>query len=69
MLRNRVNAMFRCGLVMVGQMLALITLPIMQAGGSAGQNGYVRLLPNEGGNVYPATGLFRQWPTNGPKEL
>jgi outer membrane protein assembly factor BamB len=35
----------------------------------AGQGGYVRLLPNDGNNVYPASGLFRQWPTNGPKEL
>ena len=33
------------------------------------EGGYVRFLPNNGNNVYPATGLFRQWPTNGPKEL
>jgi outer membrane protein assembly factor BamB len=33
------------------------------------QSGYVRLLPNDGNNVYPASGLFRQWPSDGPKEL
>jgi outer membrane protein assembly factor BamB len=42
---------------------------LVEAGAFAGQNGYVRLLPNDGNNVYPATDLFRQWPTNGPKEL
>jgi outer membrane protein assembly factor BamB len=35
----------------------------------AADSGYVRFLPNDGNNVYPATGLLRQWPTNGPKEL
>ena len=35
----------------------------------AADSAYVRLLPNDGNNVYPATGLLRQWPANGPKEL
>ena len=41
----------------------------MGLGAFAGQSSYVRLLPNDGNNVYPASGLNRQWPTNGPKEL
>jgi outer membrane protein assembly factor BamB len=51
------------------QMLILVIFLTIEAGAFAAQNGYVRLLPNDGNNVYPATGLFRQWPTNGPKEL
>jgi outer membrane protein assembly factor BamB len=35
----------------------------------AAESGYVRFLPNDGNNVYPATGLLRQWPAEGPKEL
>ena len=35
----------------------------------AAENDYVRFLPNDGNNVYPATGLLRQWPAEGPKEL
>lgn len=29
----------------------------------------VRLLPSDGNCVYPATGLLRQWPAGGPREL
>jgi outer membrane protein assembly factor BamB len=39
------------------------------AGARADGNGYVRFLPNDGNNVYPATGLLRPWPSGGPKEL
>ena len=35
----------------------------------AADSGYVRFLPNDGNNVYPASGLLRQWPAEGPKEL
>jgi outer membrane protein assembly factor BamB len=48
---------------------AVAILTTAGAGKVTGQNTYVRFLPNDGNNVYPATGLFRQWPTNGPKEL
>jgi outer membrane protein assembly factor BamB len=51
------------------RMLGAAVLMTVGAAVSARQNDYVRLLPNDGNNVYPATGLFRQWPTNGPKEL
>jgi outer membrane protein assembly factor BamB len=53
----------------LGRTLGVMILLIVEAGVSAGQSDYVRLLPNDGNNVYLATGLFRQWPTNGPKEL
>jgi outer membrane protein assembly factor BamB len=51
------------------QLLSAAALLASGAAALAGQSDYVRLLPNDGNNVYPATGLFRQWPTNGPKEL
>jgi outer membrane protein assembly factor BamB len=46
-------------------LLALATA----SGGRAADSAYVRLLPNDGNNVYPATGLLRQWPEGGPREL
>jgi outer membrane protein assembly factor BamB len=54
---------------MLGPALGLMALLIAEAGAFAQPSAYVRLLPNDGNNVYPAAGLFRQWPTNGPKEL
>jgi hypothetical protein len=50
-------------------LLSAVVLLTAVTGIFAAQSGYVRLLPNDGNNVYPATGLFRQWPSNGPKEL
>ncbi len=47
----------------------IMSLLAVASGARAGESGYVRFLPNDGNNVYPATGLFRQWPTNGPTEL
>ena len=38
-------------------------------GVGAAESSYVRLLPNDGNNVYPATSLLRQWPANGPQEV
>jgi outer membrane protein assembly factor BamB len=35
----------------------------------AADSGYVRLFPNDGNNVVPATNLLRQWPAQGPTEL
>jgi outer membrane protein assembly factor BamB len=50
-------------------MLGTVLLFAAGAEACAGESAYVRLLPNDGNNVYPATGLFRAWPTNGPTEL
>jgi outer membrane protein assembly factor BamB len=50
--------------------LLCVAIPLAFAAcARAGDGGYVRFLPNNGNNVYPATGLLRQWPTNGPAEL
>jgi outer membrane protein assembly factor BamB len=51
------------------QLLGAVFSLAFVAGAVAADNGYVRLLPNDGNNVYPATGLLRQWPEGGPKEL
>ncbi len=53
----------------IWQMLNAVFLVAAGEGALAGQSPYVRLLPNEGNNVQPASGLFRQWPANGPKEV
>jgi outer membrane protein assembly factor BamB len=47
---------------------ALISLAAM-SNVPAADSGYVRFLPNDGNNVYPASGLLRKWPDEGPKEL
>ncbi|MGD0412196.1 MAG: PQQ-binding-like beta-propeller repeat protein [Verrucomicrobiota bacterium] len=51
------------------QFLGALILLAAASGARAADSGYVRLLPNDGNNVYPATGLLRQWPAPGPKEL
>jgi outer membrane protein assembly factor BamB len=51
------------------QLLAVVIPLAAAAGARAAESGYVRFLPNDGNNVYPATGLLRQWPEGGPKEL
>ena len=38
-------------------------------GGEPGQGDLLRFLPNDGNSVYNATGLLREWPPEGPKEL
>jgi outer membrane protein assembly factor BamB len=49
----------------------LIALLLLAAASNmrAADSGYVRFLPNDGNNVYRATGLLRQWPAQGPTEL
>src|SRR6185503_13431295 len=59
----------RLGKMALGQLLSVVIPMALVVGASAAQSGYVRLLPNDGNNVYPVTGLLRQWPTNGPTEL
>ena len=54
---------------LLGLGLTLVLLLNTAMAARAGESGYVRLLPNDGNNVYPATGLLRHWPTNGPREL
>lgn len=62
--------MVRFRMLMLRQLLLnAVVLLTGVTGVLAGQSDYVRLLPNDGNNVYPATGLFRQWPSNGPNEL
>lgn len=51
--------------ILVGVLILLAAASVARAADS----GYARLLPNDGNNVYPATGLLRQWPAEGPKEL
>ena len=51
------------------QLLGALILLAVASGAPAADSGYVRLLPNDGNNVYPAAGLLRQWPAQGPKEL
>ena len=51
-----------------GLRCALLLLAITLSAAAA-EGTYVRFIPNDGNNVYPAKGLLRQWPTNGPKEL
>ena len=62
---------FLCRLlhVLESALLSLVILLTAGPGARAGEGGYVRLLPNDGNNVYPASDLLRQWPTNGPKKL
>jgi outer membrane protein assembly factor BamB len=50
------------------QLLAALIL-LAASNSPAADTGYVRLLPNDGNNVVPATGLLRQWPAQGPTEL
>ncbi|NLF69906.1 MAG: PQQ-like beta-propeller repeat protein [Candidatus Anammoximicrobium sp.] len=38
-------------------------------GGEPGPGDLLRFLPNDGNSVYPATGLLRQWPPEGPPML
>jgi outer membrane protein assembly factor BamB len=51
------------------QVLGALLLLAAAANTPAADSGYVRFLPNDGNNVYPARGLLRQWPAEGPKEL
>jgi outer membrane protein assembly factor BamB len=51
------------------QLLGVLILLAVASNAPAADNGYVRFLPNDGNNVYPATSLLRQWPAQGPKEL
>ncbi len=57
------------GETMLARFLIAAVLVSLASGVRAADNGYVRFLPNDGNNVYPVTGLLRQWPTNGPREL
>ncbi|HXR08782.1 MAG TPA: hypothetical protein VN765_15700, partial [Candidatus Acidoferrum sp.] len=50
--------------------LLSVLIPLAAAGQApAADTAYVRFLPNEGNNVYPASGLLRKWPAEGPPEL
>ncbi len=51
------------------QFLTVLILLAAASRTPAAEGGYVRFLPNDGNNVYPASGLLRQWPAAGPKEL
>ena len=51
------------------QLLSVLLLLPAMSNAQAADSGYVRFLPNDGNNVYPATGLLRQWSAQGPKEL
>jgi outer membrane protein assembly factor BamB len=51
------------------QILGALLLLAAASNSPAADSGYVRFLPNDGNNVYPATGLLRQWPAKGPAEL
>ncbi len=62
--------MTRLRVIMVG--LWLVCQIVLVTPGQAGQaenTDLVRFLPNHGNSVYPASGLLRQWPPEGPKEL
>ena len=61
--------MIQCGKTGFRLLTGVVALLAAAAAALASQNGYVRLLPNDGNNVYPATNLLRHWPMNGPKEL
>ncbi len=51
--------------------LALIFFSFLPVAGAvqAANTDLERFLPNHGNSVYPAMGLLRQWPPEGPKEL
>ena len=51
------------------RLLGVLILLAAASAARAADSSYVRLLPNDGNNVYPAAGLLRQWPAEGPKEL
>lgn len=51
------------------QLLCLLILLAAAGQAPAADSAYVRFLPNDGNNVYPASGLLRQWPAEGPPEL
>jgi outer membrane protein assembly factor BamB len=51
------------------QLFSVLLLLAAASYAPAADSGYVRFLPNDGNNVYPARGLLRQWPVQGPKEL
>ena len=54
------------------KLLQLVIALLLLAAAStarAADSTYIRLLPNDGNNVYPDTNLLRQWPAEGPKEL
>ena len=53
----------------LGRLLGGVLLLTCVAGARGAESGYVRLLPNDGNNVYPATGLLRQWPEGGQGDL
>lgn len=50
-------------------MAALAAISVAMAAQGARCSDLERFLPNHGNSVYPATGLLRQWPAEGPKEL
>jgi outer membrane protein assembly factor BamB len=51
-----------------GILLCLLMTQLASAGHSASAD-LPRFLPNDGNNVYVATGLLRRWPPGGPREL
>jgi len=64
----------RLYIVTVGFVAALWTGPFVSAtsparAGEAANTDLERFIPNDGNTVYNATGLLRQWPPEGPKEL
>jgi len=51
-------------------LFAFLTAPILALHAAGpGSSDLHRFLPNNGNSVYPVTGLLRQWPRGGPKEL
>ena len=52
-----------CGII------AVLALGSVARAGEAKNTDLLRFLPNSGNSVYTATGLLRQWPPDGPKEL
>jgi len=48
---------------------SLVVMSTTALAGEAENTDLIRFLPNHGNSIYSATGLLRQWPAGGPKEL
>jgi outer membrane protein assembly factor BamB len=68
MLKTTRSSVFAVGLMAA---LGVLRCPDAPSAGGAEPQGsdLLRFLPHEGNSVYNATGLLRQWPPEGPKEL
>jgi len=54
-----------CSLIQV----LVVAMAVVAHAGEARNQDLCRFLPNHGNSIYNATGLLRQWPAEGPKEL